>query len=93
MSDFVYTTVPEVSAPQIQTVTKLSTTNPPNSVWTTSAACPSGTVVTGGGYHSSFSGLVAHHNFPVSASKWEVRMQNGAGLNANYTVYALCMQQ
>lgn len=55
------------------------------------AACPAGTVVTGGGYASKSDGSLLVYNSSRSGNGWEVYAQNSSGSSQLLNAYAICL--
>ncbi len=62
---------------------------PANSTGQTMVSCPSGTVVTGGGFASNLS--LAVYSNSASGNGWEVAAQNKSSLDQPLNAYVLCL--
>lgn len=61
------------------------------------ATCPSGKVVTGGGWSQADdvngADLTLYNSYPDSTTSWTVRLYNTGGSAKNATAYAVCVAQ
>ena len=66
-------------------------TIPAGAVGSGGAACPAGTVVTGGGEsNSSVGGVTLHDTYASSNTSWAVFVTNTSSADATFVVYAVC---
>ncbi|MBN1439021.1 MAG: hypothetical protein JW929_06375 [Anaerolineales bacterium] len=80
---------PPVVAPTTHAVYS-QVTVAPGTVGHTTATCPAGTVVTGGGYSVSNTGMWAYIQ-RKNGNGWVVYAQNNSGANKTLTAYAVCL--
>jgi hypothetical protein len=55
------------------------------------ASCPSGTVVTGGGWASNSDGSLTVYNSSKSGNSWQVYVKNTSGSDKLLNAYAICL--
>jgi hypothetical protein len=80
---------PPAVAPTTQNVYS-QTSVPAGTVGHTTAACPSGTVVTGGGYSVSSNGMWVYVQ-RMNGNGWAAYVQNNSTLTKTLTAYAVCL--
>ena len=76
--------------PNVQRVQGDITTLAPGSQYQSTAQCPAGTIVTGGGY-DAFPDVSVYRNSPQDGDSWLVVADNQGSIDVSLTAYALCI--
>lgn len=53
--------------------------------------CPSGEILTGGGYLANGENVISSKNYPLDENTWHVAAYNPNVLDSSFTAYALCI--